>query len=312
MLTLSVLKTKGLNEYVYSFEGLPVLYRTIYGEGSEPELILLLNHSERNRALVEKYPFLLEPFNGNEQLFFDYLDLERDNGADILAEKIAEIWNGGRLDIVQVNLPRGIVDTNRHWKFPELALRGVVDENNEDTDDILQLHRAAILAITMIIETLKEGGLFVDLHTMNKSSLLKDPDLAPDLESVKQYFKYYADANDLEYERVINFIGTIQYKDELHKLDKGEMILSNKLLENLKKLYDLEGVPWVMDKPYHPRGRFTSTAYCLQRPNSGMWLDYPISFLSKKCCNVHPELCDEKIAFHAAVMTEALKRTQGF
>jgi len=146
--------------------------QTTYGNASKHQIdrILLCLHSDDGKQFLNQHKEFLGVIDDSPETFEKYLAIERDIGSDEIARVVAtELCKSNseiRVDVVEVLLPRGIVDVGRVGELR--GVRTIFDKKKYKKISALfsTYHRQAHGKITDIFDQLAADGLWVDIHTM--------------------------------------------------------------------------------------------------------------------------------------------------
>jgi hypothetical protein len=254
--------------------------RTVYGNkaAARTDVVLISPHDGEWRPFFELYPELLTICPARKETLETFLKIEEDFGASELVAEIAKYIgkasNNLRIDIIEILLPRSVIDGNR---VTEKAVRHIF--NHHDHSDLVhvfqELHRGVVNTIQNYLKELSPGGIVIDVHTMapydpnksNKATATEAISETPD--NLPLYIDGYINRRKYGQRRVLDLITQTADKETLADL---------KLAEILEKSLQKYQFTTKRNDPY-PYSEYTlSTRYV--RQYQGIAIDIPKDYLS--------------------------------
>jgi predicted N-formylglutamate amidohydrolase len=241
-----------------------------------PHLILLSQHGANEELLRTTHPeFLRYMKEEDREVLESYLRLERDTGATELAYKIAEkMASNYRVRVVEVLLPRGILDPNRN---EERALRNVFNPGRKKEAEklFLPFHRQIVNDVIVQVAKLSPKGLLFDSHSMaplNPKS--NNPEVTVPVEESPGKMNRYIDA-------WTKSSGLLRPTDLVTESDDGihrEQVADEMLARAIEKAFAEGDVNVVRNTPYPINPRINTTRYLKMK--SGVAMDIPKHLLA--------------------------------
>ncbi|MDO8425289.1 MAG: hypothetical protein Q7T01_02130 [bacterium] len=250
--------------------------RTIYGDAQarrqRPSVVLLSPHDGPMEWFVGECPALLAACPADAETLARFCALERDVGATALAHRIATLLverGVVRVDVVEVCLPRGIVDGNR---LTERALRNIFPADAYP-DLVRYLHASHASVLTSVRESLallSPTGIFVDVHTMAPYTPAVDPQSPTET---------IAEHPDALHHVIETWTNRARWRERRHvdvvtRLSGTDALLADPLLRvALVRYLSEHEVPWRENLPYPTAEHVLTTHYLRQR--RGVAIDVP-------------------------------------
>ncbi len=276
------------------------------------QCVILDQHSCRGEEFFERYPGIRESLEVTDQCFDDFVNLERDAGADALADRVANIVaeesNGDTaVTVVKSHLPRAVLDTNR---VTLKALRSVINyANNRGLETKFnEIHLGVISEIRRQLSTLLYfDGVFVDVHTMAPYTpgvipLSQTEVLSEKPDNLAHYMRAYTNARRT---------GRRRYIDLVTSLPGMPPIANPALTANIKNELDKSHLKYRENDPY-PTGPYVmSTEYMSHFP--GILIETPKDYLTETQSDhegfdlINPQICPDKVDRIARPIAEAVK-----
>lgn len=283
-----------------------------YGKAVRPLAVLVVSHDGDGTSFLEAFPELMSVVPASREVFGRYLALERDVGSAGLAHRVAtrlmrEEDVVHRVDVVEVNLPRGIIDGNR---VSERAVRNVFDHAAHPmiVTALQELHHRAIQAVRAVLENLELDGLFIDVHTMAPYS--PDCNSQSSTEAVGETPTTLEDYIDAYTNRAR--WGERRYLDLVTCTDRDPTVLAYPpLLDAFTERLGAADIVFRLNHPYPTSAHVLSTRY-LERYR-GLVIDVPKDYLVAQraeeggfdLLNVKPD--PQAVARLAAPLADALQ-----
>lgn len=267
----------------------------VCGDAQKPlaDAMILCPHSDDGATFMEEFPAVLDGIQVSEERFRQYLRIEQDFGSHELgiatAEGIAQqTQNIARVDVVGINVPRGILDMNRTKRT---ALRNVIDYQRvpDLKTELLLLYQETALEIrNSIQDALRANGILLHMHTMAPFSPLGirhgDPrplSITPD--TVDTYTDEYMLACDTGHKRETDIAATL-CKDQT----KIETLADISLVLQMMRAFTRREISFALNRPYTLCPFNMDVAYYRKFPVKGLTLDiskHEVSGLSPEECS---------------------------
>lgn len=251
----------------------PQLQVREYGPQDMPvQVMLLCQHDGDGKKFLEAHPEVIDLIAGEREDFERFMRLERDVGTGALAHAIANQLNDVRTRVVEVTVPRSLLDVNRIWEDEasegedpkKLALRNVFSDSERAAHIFLPLYCATMAKIEQLIH---KSEVFLDLHSMapfNPSS-----------------YEHEKPGKLLEY--LDRWIFDPDYRSVLRPLgfpiglNGGDMLVDRKLLGSFEGVFGESHIPFGRNNPYALTPRIMTTEHL--KLQAGLCLDIPKSRL---------------------------------
>ena len=244
--------------------------RTSYGKYPRPQVVLICPHDGEGPSFVRYCPQLVEACSCNRETLFKYLNIEQDVGSAALSHVIASSLQARRgdfrVDVVELRMPRGVVDGNRttetavqpifsHAEFPDLcaALRNI--------------HETAVGSVWSVLDQLAPGGVFLDVHSMAPYNPAGDPAsptqaVSKSPTTIPQYVEAYVSPSDCK--RPVDIV-TMTVSEVT--------VADDRLAQALAERFKEHGIEYGFNVPYPTDEHIMTTLYMRRYPGNA--LDVP-------------------------------------
>ncbi|MBL4694613.1 hypothetical protein JKY72_04560 [Candidatus Gracilibacteria bacterium] len=273
-------------------------------EKEKADIILICPHDGDHKAFLNMFVQLRDQWPEDISVE-DYMNLERDIGSemitDALLEKLLSKRSDLRIDVIKIKeIPRGVLDVNRkpasdmngeefavrkcfeHQKFPKLY------------EIFQEIHLAVVTEIREAIADLADGGLFIDIHTMNDHCPTDPVELSAT--NIKEYCESLTVENKKQ--RSVNALTTTP---------DDKFLANQTLAQELKKAFTDAGYTFEYDDPYDLIPRTMTTDLLERNKGKGIGIDYPLYVLHDgNSNNISPEIIPEKVEKVAALTATAI------
>lgn len=264
-------------------ESTSYLRQTWYHKRRFPiDVTILCQHGNDGEAFLQNNYLSIAVLSRHDpDLFRRYMAIEQDVGSSELAHHIASklmrksAEAGSPLSIVvlDVQLPRAIIDANR---LPEYALREVFDYTGHDdiASSYRRKHGFATSEVAALLQRLSPQGIVLDVHSMAPHTPIGEPsspdkpvDLSPT--TLDRYVRSYTDPAMRGERRVIDIVT---------RLPDGAVIADHDLAIACNRELEVAGLESRFDHPYCTNERIMTTRY-MQRHRT-LAIDVPKDWLA--------------------------------
>lgn len=244
---------------------------------TEPSLVILCPHDDDGETFLADYPEILEACRTTREVMERYLTLERDHGSRELSQAIMDTFmhetHGDYQSVLLIDrIPRAILDTNR---IAKTAIRDIFDQKIRPalTKKMYEEHEKVMLEKRRVMGPLgRNGGVFLDIHTMAPYSRGDEVALKPGNMNVRNYIDSYVYAREQG--------GKRRKLDLITKADPIENVADKRLTDWLKAELTASGVEWDENAPYTvPMAYGILSSYNMLQFN-GIAIDVPKDYLT--------------------------------
>ncbi|HAZ28230.1 MAG TPA: hypothetical protein DCY48_00410 [Candidatus Magasanikbacteria bacterium] len=247
-----------------------------------PDCILLSLHGDDGKNFLSHYPIFEDLYKEDLQSFFDFLSIERDTGsndvAHATAEKTSQENHSLRIDVLEVRIPRGILDLGR--TTAERGIRSVFEKEKHEelVRELTQLHTKTFSNVQTALQQLNKNGCWIDIHTMapfspetEKNHIGPDP-LVPHPQILHPYNEAYTNAHKNGERRSINI--AIEIIEE-----KNACLADKTLLHTLPLSFTTYNLAYRLNHP-HPMANCITAAYFMKTIGRGFFIDIPKDYIA--------------------------------
>jgi hypothetical protein len=233
-----------------------------------PDVVLICPHGDEGPDFVMEHN--LRALVADPVMFDRYNILETDRGSAELsyeiARQVAAASTNLMIEVVEVKIPRSVVDCNR---VPGIALRNVLDWKLESklASEFTDIHGGVTDQVLGRLANMRKMGVYIDVHTMadyspvGASSNVQDPALYEHPENLDSYVSSFLSTEDPTRRRAVDLI-----------CSKGSTLLADpRLLFAIEQNLQSSGMPSVRNEPYALSDRLMSTVYATRY--SGITVD---------------------------------------
>ncbi|MFH1430081.1 MAG: hypothetical protein ABIG71_00985 [Candidatus Uhrbacteria bacterium] len=255
--------------------------RTLYGSernDETPNVILTCPHDGGPEAFLGDYPIITRVCPADLGTLMRYLAVERDTGASALAHRIASLianQTDHRAAVIEVLLPRGIVDGNR---VTGCAIRNVFHHHahSDLTAQLRELHTQVLQLASSYVSELEPNGILLDIHTMAPYTPFWDQESAtmavketPD--ALSQYVDVWINPTHRHKRRML---------DVVTRCDDDNILIADSVLRDacMRQLTNHD-IAWRENDPYFTSNHIVTTNF--MRAHRAIALDVPKDYLSE-------------------------------
>lgn len=251
-----------------------------YGISNEVDFLIIVPHAGEGSVFfrrfteIKRHPEVVSRM----EMFCDFIKLEQDLGATVMAHKIAralsKIHPRMGITLLEIDYPRGLLDGGRQMShcirpfLPADLLEGLRDDFNHTHLSCLDKIRSYLRLLV------KNRGFFIDLHTMASHDPIfaKGPTQTFDWASMDEYIEGYRLGEQHGKQRIIDFI---------KRDDDGVIIADRKISECLEERFRGQ-YPFADSNPYRASKHFMMNEYMRSAP--GIAIDFPKDLIFETSC----------------------------
>lgn len=236
------------------------LQKTYYGNASRGKpVFFLVQHDGDPEKFVTSFPKVSSEVGLNPDIFLKYLKVERDVSSAQLSHEVAKLLPFAA--VVEVSIPRGIVDANRN---PDSALPKVIDFSKSKNlkDDLLGIQSEIHAEIAREFSDFP-SAVYLEMHTMASS-----PPARTGYSEVHGYLDAWL--NPQQIKRPVDLIVFTP---------QGIAASNLSLASSLVSVFSILGEPVAFDFPYAASPHVKAVQYLLNHP-CGLALDIPKDVLA--------------------------------
>lgn len=263
------------------------LQKTYYGNASKGKAVfLLVQHDGDPEKFVTSFPKIPNVLGLDPNTFHKYLKVERDLSSSALAHSIAKKLPFA--SVVEVTIPRGIVDANRN---PDCALPNVLDFSRSRVlrDELLgiqaEIHGEIAAAFSEF-----PSAVYLEMHTMASS-----PPSRTDYSDVPSYLDAW-----------LNPKGVKRPVDLITFTPNGIAASNLRLAASALSVFSSLGEVVAFDFPYAASPHVKAVQYLMDHP-CGLAMDIPKGILASGSSLDSLEVDSKKIERVAIAFANELK-----